>query len=96
MDNFDIAYPWDIDCVLDGIPSSKLIKAMDAGDQIGASKTLNSIIELRDLFIEWNLWSTYSAAMNMLEFEGIHDPDWITLISPEIEDKLRTELIKNR
>lgn len=89
MDNFDIAYPWGIGCILDGMPSctpvntANLVKAMDAGDREGAAKALNNILSLRDHFLEWDLWPAFSAAMNLLGCEGLHGPDWMTPASPE-------------
>ena len=100
LDNFDVAYPWGIGCVLDGMPtctpvnSRRMVEAMDAGDRAGAANALNNIIELRDKFLEWDLWPAYSAAMNMLGFEGLHAPDWITPISEATMAELRAEMVK--
>ena len=59
-----------------------------------AAQALDNIIELRDLFCNWDLWPAYSAAMNLLGFEGIHAPDWITPISEETAEMLRAEMVK--
>lgn len=100
MDNFDIAYPWGIGYILDGMPActpvnfGNLVKALDAGDKEGAAKALNNILELRDAFLEWDLWPAFSAAMNMLGFEGLHAPDWTVPISPEVEELVRQKMIE--
>ena len=100
MDNFDIAYPWGIGYILDGMPActpvnfGNLVKALDAGDKEGAAKALNNILELRDAFLEWDLWPAFSAAMNMLGFEGLHAPDWTVPISAEVEELVRQKMIQ--
>ena len=100
LDSFDIAYPWGIGCVLDGMPtctpknSRLMIEAMDRGDRLAAAEALNNIIELRDLFCELDLWPAYSAAMNLLGLEGRHAPDWITPSSPEVVERVREEMVK--
>ena len=100
MDNFDVAYPWGIGCILDGMPCctpvnfSNLVKAMDAGDREGAAKALNNVLELRDQFIGWNVWPAFSAAMNLLGYEGLHAPDWTVPVSPEVKEQIRPELIR--
>ena len=98
MDNFDIAYPWGIGCILDGMPSctpvntANLVKAMDAGDREGAAKALNNILSLRDHFLEWDLWPAFSAAMNLLGCEGSHGPDWMTPASAETIALVKAEM----
>ena len=89
LDTFDIAYPWGIGCVLDGmftctpVNSKKLIDAMTAGDKAAAAEALDHILTLRDKMLAWDLWPAYSAAMNLLGCEGLHAPDWVTPSDPE-------------
>ena len=98
LDVFDIAFPWGIGSVLDGmftctpVNSQKLIESMRAGDKAAAAQALNNIIELRDKMLGWDLWPAYSAAMNLLGWEGIHAPDWITESSPEIVAQVKAEM----
>ena len=98
LDSFDIAYPWGIGCVLDGMPTCTpkntrlMIEAMDRGDRLAAAEALNNVIALRDLFCELDLWPAYSAAMNLLGLEGRHAPDWITPSSDEVVARVRAEL----
>jgi 4-hydroxy-tetrahydrodipicolinate synthase len=62
LDVFDIAFPWGVGCVLDGmftctpVNSRKLIEAMRAGDKAGAAEALNNIIDFRDKLLGWDLW----------------------------------------
>ena len=90
LDLFDIAYPWGIGCVLDGmftctpVNSKKLVDAMHAGDKDTAAQALNNIISFRDDMLGWDLWPAYSAAMNLLGWEGLHAPDWTAEASEEI------------
>ena len=98
LDVFDIAFPWGIGNVLDGmftctpVNSRKLIEAMHAGDQTGAAEALNNIIAFRDKLLGWDLWPAYSAAMNLLGWEGLHAPDWVMPSSPEIVELVKTEM----
>ena len=100
LDNFDIAYPWGIGFILDGMPTctpvntEKLVCALDSGDKLAAAAALDNIIWYRDLMLEVDLWPAYSAAMNMLGFEGMHAPDWASEVSSEVKDILRAGLIK--
>ena len=100
LDNFDVAYPWGIGYILDGMPActpvnmQKLVTALDAGDKATAAEALNNVIFLRDLFCELDLWPAFSAAMNMLGFEGIHAPDWYTEVSEETKNTIREAMIK--
>ena len=98
LDVFDIAFPWGVGCVLDGmftctpVNSQKLIESMRAGDKAGAAEALNNIIGLRDKMLGWDLWPAYSAAMNLLGWEGLHAPDWVTESSPEIIALVKEEM----
>ena len=83
LDVFDIAFPWGVGCVLDGmftctpVNSQKLIESMRSGDKAGAAEALNNILSLRD---------------NMLGWEGLHAPDWVTPSSPEIVALVKAEM----
>lgn len=98
LDVFDIAYPWGIGCVLDGmftctpVNSQKLISAMEAGDREGAAEALNRILSFRDKLLEWDLWPAYSAAMNLLGWEGLHAPDWVTPSDPQTVALVKAEM----
>ena len=98
LDVFDIAYPWGIGCVLDGmftctpVNSKKLMDAMNAGDKVSAAQALNNILTFRDKMLGWDLWPAYSAAMNLLGWEGLHAPDWVTPSSHEIVALVKTEM----
>ena len=100
LDTFDIAYPWGIGCILDGmLPATpnnteKMIRALDRGDRKEAAEALSNIVELRDKFIGWDLWPAFSATMNILGFEGFFAPDWATEVSEEIKNEIREELVK--
>ena len=100
LDSFDVVYPWGLGYVLDGMPTctpkntERLITCMDNGDKAGAAEALNNIIYFRDLMLECDLWPAYTAAMNMLGFEGSHAPDWAIDSSDETVEVLRQGLIK--
>ena len=98
LDVFDIAFPWGIGSVLDGmltctpVNSKQLIDCMNANDKDGAAKALNNIITLRDKLLDWDLWPAYSAAMNLLGCKGFHAPDWATPASSEIVSLVKAEM----
>jgi len=100
LDAFDVAFPWGIGSVLDGmltctpVNTQKLMEAMAAGDRAAAAQALDNIVRLRDLFCQWDLWPAYSAAMNLLGFEGLHAPDWVTPISEDTMAQLVAEMKK--
>lgn len=100
LDVFDIAFPWGIGNVLDGmftctpVNSRKLIAAMHAGDKAAAAEALNHILSFRDKMLGWDLWPAYSAAMNLLGFEGLHAPDWVTESTPEIVALVKAEMTR--
>ena len=74
------------------VNSKKLIDAMEAGDKAGAAQALDNIVTLRDKMLGWDLWPAYSAAMNLLGWEGLHAPDWVTPSSPEIISQVKAEM----
>lgn len=99
LDMFDIAFPWGIGSVLDGmftctpVNSKKLIEAMRAGDKIGAGQALNNITAFRDKLFGWgDFWPAYSAAMNLLGWEGLHAPDWANNPTPELLQLVKAEM----
>lgn len=100
LDTFDIAYTWGIDNCLDGMLSctpantSKLFKALAAGDRATAGQALNNIIDLRDFFVAHNLWPSFSTTMNLLGYEGNFSPDYEVPLKEGCEAEIREELIK--
>ena len=98
LDVFDIAYPWGIGSILDGmftctpVNSKRLLDAMNAGDKMAAAQALNNILTFRDNMLSWDLWPAYSAAMNLLGFEGLHAPDWVEEASNEVVELVKAEL----
>ena len=95
LDTFDVAYKWGIDKCLDGmfsctpVNSGNLFRAMEQGDYQTAATCLNNILALRDAFIGWDLWPAFTAAMNILGYEGIHNPDYCPPIRQEYVPALR-------
>lgn len=100
LDMFDIAYKWGIDKCLDGMMtctpsnSKKLFDAMAAGDYETAAAALNNIVALRDFFAARDLWPSYTAAMNMLGYEGKFGPDYVSEMKEEYVEEIREELVR--
>ena len=99
LDMFDIAFPWGIGSVLDGmftctpVNSKKLIEAMRAGDKAVAAEALDNITAFRDKMFGWgDFWPAYNAAMNLLGWEGLHAPDWATYAKPEMVALVKAEM----
>ncbi len=102
MDAFDIVYPWGIGNILDGmlpctpVNTSRLIRAMEAGDRTSAAEALDHILMLRDLFLETDLWPSFSAAMNLLGCEGNFAPDWAQPVSDATLETIRSAMERIR
>ncbi|MCQ2436868.1 MAG: dihydrodipicolinate synthase family protein [Clostridia bacterium] len=98
LDTFDIAYKWGIPNCLDGMlpvtpkNTGDMFRAMDAGDYDTAAKCLTNILDLRDWMFAHDLWPTYSAAMNMLGYDGNHCPDISNEIKEGYEELVRAEM----
>ncbi len=100
LDTFDVAYKWGICNCLDGMMSctpanSKvLFDSMSSGDFITAANALSNIVGLRDFFVSHDLWPSYSAAMNLLGYEGNHGIDYASPIKEGYVDKIRAEMVR--
>lgn len=100
LDNFDVTYKWGIDACLDGMLSctpyntSKLFESMANDDYVAAAEYLDKIVGLRDFFVAHDLWPSFSAAMNLLGYEGNFCPDYVNPINPDYIPLIREEMIK--
>lgn len=100
LDTFDIAYKWGIVKCLDGMLSctplntGKMFKAMENGDFDTAAECLNNIVSLRDLFVANDLWPSFTAAMNMLGYDGDFAPDYVSKITEKSYKAVRDEMIR--
>lgn len=98
LDTVDISYKWGLDRCVDGmfactpVNSQKLIAALDAGEDAAAAGYLDNILSLRDLFVKMDLWPSFTAAMNLLGYEGNHGPDYMTEPAEQTCEAVRTEL----
>ena len=100
LDTFDVVFPWGIGNLLDGmfscspVNAKRLMEALNAGDRTAAAAAMDNIISFRDLFIDCDIWPAYSAAMNLLGFEGFHCPDWCTPVSSDVVQILLGEMVR--
>lgn len=91
LDMFDVAYKWGIDNCLDGMLSctpgntAKMFAAMKDEDYKTASECLDNIVAFRDFFVANDLWPSFTAAMNLLGYDGSFSPDYMA----EPDDKIR-------
>lgn len=98
LDIFDVAYKFGMEKCLDGMlactphNTGSLFKALEKGDYDAAKVYLNNIISLRDIFVVNNLWPSFTAAMNMLGYEGNFSPDYVLDITKEAYDNVYAEM----
>ncbi len=99
LDVFDAALSFGLPRVLDGmftcVPynSKKFRECYIAGDVEGATKYLNNILALRDLFIDEGIWAGYTISMNLIGLEGIYGTGFVPEATKEHADKV-TALMK--
>ena len=100
LDTFDIAYKWGITNCLDGMLSctpantEEMFCAMAAGDYAMAAQCLNNIVALRDFFVSHDLWPSFTAAMNLLGYEGSYGPDYVSEIQEGYPEAIRQEMLR--
>lgn len=100
LDTFDIAYKWGITNCLDGMLSctpantKEMFGAMAKGDYETAAQRLNNIVALRDFFVSHDLWPSFTAAMNLLGYEGSYGPDYVSEIQAGYLEAIRQEMIR--
>lgn len=98
LDTFDVASRWGVRHCLDGMLSctpvntGAMFRAVEAGDYDEASARLDNIVALRNCFVAHDLWPSYSAAMNLLGYEGAFAPDYVTPASPAAVQAVEAEL----
>ena len=100
LDMFDIAYQWGIDKCLDGmmtctpVNSQKLFAAMAVNDYETAAIALDNIVDLRDCFVQCDLWPSYTTAMNLLGYAGDFGPDYVSPIKEAHIEAIREKLVR--
>lgn len=76
IDIFDVACAFDLPVVLDGmftvtpVNSKKFCECYAARDYENAGKYLDNIVNFRNFLLPGGLWPSYTAAMNLIGFEG--------------------------
>ena len=94
LDIFDVALSFDLPRVLDGMftctpaNSAKFQECYVSGDVEGATKYLNNIISLRDLFIDEGIWAGYTVAMNLIGLDGIYGTGFVPVATDEHANKV--------
>lgn len=82
LDVFDIAYKYGLNMNLDGMfcctPSAtgSMYESLKKGEYEAASQQLDSILALRNTFIEVGVLKGFSYSMNLLGYEGIFAADY--------------------
>jgi len=57
------------------------------------AKSLNRILDLRDVMFRYGIFPAFTVAMNLLGLPGSHAPDYEPEAVPEAYDVLRSKLI---
>lgn len=92
LDLFDAANALGICRNLDGVfaccpkTTKKTFQSFAQGNLAGGSPYLSSIILLRDTMLKYGLFSSFSAAMNLIGCSGNHAPDYEGTASPDVID----------
>ncbi|MBQ8249561.1 MAG: dihydrodipicolinate synthase family protein [Clostridia bacterium] len=100
LDMCDIAYKWGLDNCLDGMfactpyNSGKMVEAMEAGDYVTAAACLDNITGLRDCFLANDLMPSFTAAMNMLGYDGDFSQDYNSPVTETAIANVKAELIR--
>lgn len=95
LDVFDTAYGFGLNRQLDGMFSCttplnmKLYDSLANHDMAAASKALDDIVSLRDLFVSVGVFGGFTHAMNLLGFEGNFAPDYTIALNAEQQEKVK-------
>ncbi len=82
LDVCDVAYRYGIEYYLDGMFSctpnltGAMDKALAAKDHDKAAVMLDRILDLRSIFVKHGVFASFTAAMNILGYEGRFHPDY--------------------
>ncbi|MFP4383131.1 MAG: dihydrodipicolinate synthase family protein [Spirochaetia bacterium] len=83
LDTFDAAYGYGIRRNLDGMfcctpkINKDMYRALEQGDAVKGREELKKILRLRDLFAGMGIFTGFTAAMNLLGYEGNFAPDYM-------------------
>ncbi|MFD0961084.1 dihydrodipicolinate synthase family protein [Paenibacillus chungangensis] len=95
LDVFDTAYSFGLNRQLDGMFSCttplniQMYDHLANHDMAAASKTLDDIVNLRDLFVSVGVFGGFTHAMNLLGFEGNFAPDYTIALNAEQQEKVK-------
>jgi len=98
LDLFDAAYNYGITKNLDGMFSctpknaSKCYMHFAKGEIEEGAKYLSNIISLRDVFVLYGVFPSFTAAMNLLGYEGCFSPDYMGKVGEEAREHISAKL----
>lgn len=98
IDVFDTAYCYGIRRNLDGMFScapknaSQMYRHFAENDIKSGSKYLNNIISLRNLLVEYGVFPSFTAAMNLLGYDGYFNPDYMGRVTSEVKEKIAEKM----
>ena len=95
VDTMDIASAFGIDRTLDGMfactpKNARLAFSHFASGKIAeGSQFLQNILNLRDMFVKYGIFPSFTAAMNLLGLPGNYAPDYFGTISEDAKADIR-------
>ncbi len=98
-DLFSMGRPFGVKHVLDGIfacfprTTGAMQKAWDQGDLAGGTAAVERIMAARDEMFGLGLWPAFTAAMNLLGYEGNFSPDYEPVYQP-VEDEQKLNAVR--
>lgn len=98
LDLFDAAYKFGIRKNLDGMFSCtpnnahKCYESLAKCDFEASTKYLDNIISLRNVFAEYGIFPSFTAAMNLLGYEGSFGPDYMGQVGGAAVERITAKL----
>ncbi len=100
LDIFDVAYAYGVRKNLDGMfcctpkNATAMYKALAAGDAKKASKHLDNIVALRNVFVAVNVFPGFTYAMNELGYEGNFGFDYQLPVTDAQKELVRAKMVE--
>ena len=98
LDDFTVAFADGLRLNLDGMFSctssiaAKMYAALEKEDSVSANKRLEEIVGLRNTFASIGVFKGFTAAMNLLGYEGSFSPDYVVPATDAERDLVRTRM----
>ncbi|MDO5566725.1 MAG: hypothetical protein Q4G59_08710, partial [Planctomycetia bacterium] len=87
---------WNLDGMFDAAPinSQLAYKHFLQGDRTEGTRYMNRILDLRDALVRYDVFPAFTAVMNLLGYDGMYHPDYMTSVSDEAKEALGAKLVE--